>query len=168
MPPTHPTPVRGTAHQHTIASHHTLDDFLGYENDALIARFRKDLGVDENEASELFSDMKRFLWLTSLYDEPIAPPPKIDSAWHTFIIFTEDYASFCTKYFGYFLHHRPRAPDDPSDGGVIMHRTIGAIEAHLRGFQSLSGNWSFPHLKEDGSCSSDSVSCAPTPSCNSN
>lgn len=27
--------------------------------------------------------------------------------WHNFILFTREYAAFCTKYFGRFVHHQP-------------------------------------------------------------
>jgi hypothetical protein len=31
----------------------------------------------------------------------------IDHMWHMFLLFTEDYAAFSTRHFGYFMHHRP-------------------------------------------------------------
>lgn len=158
-----------TAHVAGVASKYKflpdLETVMDYQNAGVIARLQKQFSMDETTASELFNDTKRFLWLCSLCDGPIAPAPKIDDGWHTFIIFTEDYAGFCDQFFGNFIHHRPRGPNDPHDGGIIVRRTIAAIETHLGGFQSLSANWSFPHLKEGGACSSDSVSCAPSPSC---
>ncbi len=32
---------------------------------------------------------------------------EIDDMWHTFLLFTQDYAEFSMNYFGYFLHHSP-------------------------------------------------------------
>lgn len=32
---------------------------------------------------------------------------EIDDMWHTFLLFTKDYADFCEKYFGEFIHHFP-------------------------------------------------------------
>jgi hypothetical protein len=32
--------------------------------------------------------------------------------WHCFILFTKDYADFCQKYFGYYIHHLPFTRDD--------------------------------------------------------
>jgi hypothetical protein len=138
---------------------------MDYQNTAVVARYQKEFGLDKPAAQILFEETKRFLWLCSKCDGPIAPPPAIDNGWHTFIIFTEDYANFCTQHFGCFLHHRPRVHGDPSDGGVIMRRTIAALEQHFGGFENLSAAWSYKHIREDGSCSSDSVSCAPEPSC---
>lgn len=36
----------------------------------------------------------------------------VDFVWHTFILDTREYASFCEEQFGYFLHHVPNASDD--------------------------------------------------------
>ena len=35
------------------------------------------------------------------------PSEAVDSAWHEFILFTRQYADFCNKAFGRFLHHTP-------------------------------------------------------------
>ena len=32
--------------------------------------------------------------------------------WHTFLLFTRDYADFCARYFGFFLHHAPADEDE--------------------------------------------------------
>jgi hypothetical protein len=33
--------------------------------------------------------------------------PKVDTIWHTHILFTKEYANFCTTVFGRFIHHTP-------------------------------------------------------------
>lgn len=147
-----------------------LSKVLAYNNDAVIERYQKDFGISSNDAALLFSDVKRFLWLAAI-EGVVAPPPKIDDGWHTFIIFTLDYQNFCERYFGRFMHHRPSRPTDKPDGGKAMRSTVESVNVHFGGFEALSSNWHFPWMKGDsrlgGSCSSDSVSCAPTPSCNS-
>jgi len=35
------------------------------------------------------------------------PSQAVDDAWHTFILFTRSYESFCRNAFGRFLHHTP-------------------------------------------------------------
>jgi len=38
----------------------------------------------------------------------VAMPSRIvDEAWHEFMLFSRDYAAFCNKVFGHFLHHNP-------------------------------------------------------------
>ena len=37
------------------------------------------------------------------------PSKAVDAAWHEFIVLTKEYASFCEKAFGRYLHHTPQA-----------------------------------------------------------
>lgn len=37
------------------------------------------------------------------------PSKAVDAAWHEFIVLTKEYASFCEKAFGRYLHHTPGA-----------------------------------------------------------
>jgi hypothetical protein len=83
-----------------------------------------------------------------------------------------DYQSFCGEFFGRFLHHRPQRSTHQPDGGMVVRKTIESLDGHFGGIQRLSKNWHFPGLKIDAGnlevkCSSHSVSCAPTPSCES-
>lgn len=147
-----------------------LDLVLSYQNDAVIARYRKEFALSEEEAHLLFSDVKTYLWLAAL-EGVLAPPPKVDEGWHMFILFTLDYQRFCHLFFGRFLHHRPHRPDDQPDRGAAVRALIAAEKRHLHRTNGLSANWDFPGASGEspwgGTCSSDSVSCAPTPSCNS-
>ncbi len=100
----------------------TLDDVLNYQNEDVVARFAEDHGFPEADSQEIFHEMKRWLWLCAkrkavvesgegeffavpLFNEARA----IDMMWHTFLLYTEDYARFCDHYFGFFLHHQPRS-----------------------------------------------------------
>jgi hypothetical protein len=144
---------------------------LAYSNDAVVERYQKDFHISTDEAVQLFDDVKRFLWLAAS-EGVVAPPPKVDEGWHTFIIFTLDYQNFCGEFFGRFLHHRPQRPTDRPDGGMVVRKTIELLGAQFGGIGRLSKNWRFPGMKTDAGnldarCSSDSVSCSPTPSCDS-
>jgi hypothetical protein len=139
---------------------------FGYQNGAVVWRLQKELTLSEDNAKLLFEDLKRFLWVSALVGETVAPPPAIDDAWHVFLLFTMDYAQFCNRFLGCFIHHPPRRPDEPHDGGAAIRRTIGAIENHFGGFKYLSANWLYLGFKT-GSCwgegctSSDGVPCTP-------
>jgi len=39
--------------------------------------------------------------------------------WHTFLLFTRDYATFCETHFGAFLHH---VPDEAVEEGALRER----------------------------------------------
>lgn len=51
----------------------------------------------------------------------------VDTAVHTFILDTGNYAAFCDRYHGRFLHHIPEI-DRKADGTVL--RTAGIIEGN--------------------------------------
>ncbi|GIE85833.1 glycine-rich domain-containing protein [Actinoplanes regularis] len=53
-----------------------------------------------------------FLGACAVTTEPIGPSPIVDVGWHTFILYSIDYAAFCDRIAGRFIHH---VPDD--DGG---------------------------------------------------
>lgn len=99
----------------------SLLDVLAYENEDVVDRFASDFSVSHSDALEIFTEMKRWLWITArrrgngqehanfpLFNEAYA----IDMMWHTFILFTQDYADFCDKYFGTFIHHQPKTRKD--------------------------------------------------------
>ena len=91
---------------------------LAYENEDVVHRFAEDFSLSFADSQEIFLETKRWLWLCAkrkkalvsgadplpLFNEAYA----IDMMWHTFLLFTEDYADFCQTYFGFFLHHSPK------------------------------------------------------------
>lgn len=99
----------------------SLERVLSYRNDDVVARFSADHNISESDASEIFVELMRWLWFCAkrtqdvnsgkseffripLFNEAYA----IDLMWHTFLLFTQDYANFCDEYFGFFIHHYPR------------------------------------------------------------
>jgi hypothetical protein len=94
----------------------SLADVLAYRNPGVVARYAKDHQASMAEAEEVFTETLKWLYLCyrSCTDMPrsfgVTMTPeleKIDWMWHGFILFTRDYAAFCHKYFGFFLHHVP-------------------------------------------------------------
>lgn len=98
-----------------------LEVVLSYQNPDVVLRFSEDHHVSLADANEIFIEMKRWLWFSArrlkaieagaenfaipLFDEVLA----IDLMWHTFILYTRDYAEFCENMFGFFLHHTPKS-----------------------------------------------------------
>ncbi|MGU7773922.1 hypothetical protein ACV229_27555 [Burkholderia sp. MR1-5-21] len=88
-------------------------DLERYEHEGVIGKFRDEWDVEEAEALDIFSEMKKFLFVSEYaqkqcvefeIDEPIL---MIDKMWHHFILFTNDYEKFCNRFFGKMLHHIP-------------------------------------------------------------
>jgi hypothetical protein len=93
-----------------------LDEVLAYRHPGVVRRYLKEHNATPAEAEELFREMLKWLYLCSrgMTAQPevvtcVMYPEieKIDWMWHTFLLFTWDYAEFCERYFGFFLHHVP-------------------------------------------------------------
>ena len=61
-----------------------------------------------NKAEMLEAWYRRFLYLSSIYEDKIIVPTKdIDTFWHTHILDTQKYMSDCEQLFGRYFHHFP-------------------------------------------------------------
>jgi hypothetical protein len=88
--------------------------------------------VDQALAERIMDQGLAFLGAcASDHAEPLVPSELVDIGWHTFILYTQDYADFCDRVAGRFIHHTPH--DDTSDQGARQAdssaRILAAIEA---------------------------------------
>jgi hypothetical protein len=68
-------------------------------------------------------------FLKACADNPrtsLSPAKAVDPGWHAFILHTEDYAEFCDRIAGRFIHHRPICTDDIRSG-MALARTVRAL-----------------------------------------
>lgn len=62
----------------------------------------------------------------------LTPSELVDSGWHAFILHTVDYADFCQRVAGRFVHHVPTDEDDEREPGSALsarERTMRVIQA---------------------------------------
>jgi hypothetical protein len=96
----------------------TLPEVLAYDCPWIAPKFRERYAITEAEAEDIFTETKRWLWLVGhAHTTPGAPTPLtligleelcvVDEMWHTSMLFTEAYAEFCARHFGWFIHHLP-------------------------------------------------------------
>ncbi len=90
---------------------------LRFEAPYLLEKLVKDRIVDSAEEGEaLFTEAKKFLVL-SFTDTGVSwnmYSTRVDEVWHQFILYTSQYAEFCHRFFGQYLHHNPsNAPEAP-------------------------------------------------------
>lgn len=94
----------------------SLTHVLSYRNDDVIHRFLGLYDVSWAEAEELFTEVKKWLWLNTqpapVHLPIIAPMHMMDEMWHNFVLFTRDYETFCKEYLGRFAHHNPTRMQD--------------------------------------------------------
>jgi hypothetical protein len=69
-------------------------------DDDLVLYLQQKLEVDTADAKELLQETKKFLLVANnnfTEDNNLSPSPKIDEAWHSFILFTPVYHEFCVN-----------------------------------------------------------------------
>jgi hypothetical protein len=110
----------------------TLAETLEYRNPAVVARFAEAWPVSVPDAEDVFAETLRWLWLGDRIrsDETrasfalvITPGLRIiDEMWHTFLLFTREYRSFCQDHFGAFLDHGPTTVEEHAQAAADRAR----------------------------------------------
>lgn len=91
-----------------------LRDIEQYENENVISRFMDMYAVDHTEATDLFQETKKFLFISPI-DGVFIPDDLLilDEMWHNFILFTADYHEFSQQFFdNKYLHHLPASKEE--------------------------------------------------------
>ena len=92
----------------------------------------------------------------------LSPSRLVDHGWHTFLMYTREYAGFCDRVAGRFLHHNPQDGDSPVKGADIT-ATVAALAKV--GYQVDTELWAMSAecsegSEGDGSDSSGSGNCS--------
>jgi len=89
----------------------------------------------------------------------LAPSELVDIGWHTFILDTHEYAAFCDRVAGRFLHHVPNDDQRPAESPAdVLARTCAAMRT--LGFQLDDALWPRAAL---GSCTGCHNGCHEDP-----
>lgn len=85
-----------------------IDRTMRFDFSPVCKRYLLDHRGTMEEARRIERELKRFLVLRALNPSiHYGMTGKVDDMWHTFILFTRDYARFCKEIAGTFLHHDP-------------------------------------------------------------
>lgn len=79
----------------------------------VIQHFARKKVIPDEKAQILFAELEVFL--SSAASSCRVPSKEVDEAWHEFILFTRQYADYCIKKFGRFIHHVPDMPLEGED-----------------------------------------------------
>lgn len=110
-----------------------VSDELFAQLTARIVRDHPELAADL--PARIMDQALAFLAACATAAEPLGPSALVDIGWHTFILHTRDYADFCQRIAGRFIHHQPDPPSEesgptaPEPLGVPISRTVAAISA---------------------------------------
>ncbi len=102
----------------------------------VIARYRREQGFADDIIADHHRELVRFLALCATAvnrGKAYGMMGAIDELWHTFVIFTQDYARFCDAVAGRFLHHVPEAE------GTVSAGTIEHYLAFLADYEAVYG-----------------------------
>jgi hypothetical protein len=96
----------------------------------LCRRIQTDHGdVTDDLAHRIVDQALAFLAASAVATQALGPSDLVDIGWHTFILHTRDYAQFCDRVAGQFIHHVPDdgvGPDDDQHR-VPLARAVDAI-----------------------------------------
>ncbi|WP_435897423.1 glycine-rich domain-containing protein [Streptomyces tsukubensis] len=86
-------------------------DLVGSELFQSLAAFCADeYGLEPLVADRVVDQAIAFVYvLGSQKAFDMAPSKQVDSGWHSFMLHTQQYADWCQKQFGYFVHHVPNS-----------------------------------------------------------
>jgi hypothetical protein len=70
-------------------------------------RYGKEQELPNEVVDEHFDELLKYLCLCAVSGQGYGMRGPVDECWHTFIIFTKEYADFCDKVLGRFIHHAP-------------------------------------------------------------
>lgn len=92
-----------------LLSGEKIQQIIDYPIPQVLKRYQKDFKVTPSTAKEHEKELKRYFILGELFpDEHFEMySDEVDNLWHTFLLFTKEYQTFCIKNFGHFIHHNP-------------------------------------------------------------
>lgn len=128
--------------------------------DKLATRITKDHpDLDQQTAERITEQALAFLATAATATTPIGPSALVDIGWHTFILHTRDYAQFCDRIAGRFIHHEPELPGEP---GVPLAATVTAMRAG--GYHVDTDLWPAGNADCDSRCHQCHAGCTDSPS----
>jgi hypothetical protein len=95
----------------------------------LAARVERDANTDRERAERITRQALAFLLACARNPQtPLSPSKEVDHGWHAFILHTREYADFCARVAGHFIHHAPEEPDgDRVDAAARNDRTVDVM-----------------------------------------
>jgi len=92
------------------------------------------------EYQTAFIEFKKYAALGQIFDGPLAMASReVDEVWHQFILFTREYAAFCNRVLGQFLHHAPHTARTSTSSRTNARRNF--ISAYHTVFGNLHEIW---------------------------
>ncbi len=111
-----------------------VNEITSYRHERLIQRHAQDHEVTLTTAEERFAELKKFMTVCAMKPGPKISSPQVDLMWHSFLLYTKDYAQFCSAYLGRFINHAPFEESNPQaylDTRTTVEAVFGPLDARL-------------------------------------
>ncbi len=119
--------------------------------ESILTKISENQGLNIKKSTELFHEVLKFLFLVNKHEKTLTPSILVDNAWHEFILHTNSYHNFCSKYMNRFIHHTP-----DSNKAKNMSQFRETLNLYFREFQSHPPPefWEVDLKSDCGSCES--------------
>lgn len=125
--------------------------------DRMAARIAIEYGMDRPLAERVMDQALAFLFACATATTALKPSKLVDVGWHTFVLYTQEYAEFCDRVAGRFIHHIPDDGDGaPEARSADPWQTTAAIVA--AGYVVDAPMW-----EREGNCSQCHNGCSDDP-----
>jgi hypothetical protein len=92
-----------------------INNVMNYQiSPDIVKKFQHETRETSEKATLIEMELKRFLLMAALVPgKRVAMLSRdVDELWHTFLLFTQEYADFCMNTFGKIIHHRPCSQEE--------------------------------------------------------
>jgi hypothetical protein len=118
-----------------LGNRHMIDAQLW---ERLVGRIVEDENLERSMSERIMDQTLGYLRLCAETTESWSPSALVDIGWHTFILYTREYAAFCERVAGRFMHHSPLdGGDNPMS--ETLERVVSAMRVH--GISVDEGLW---------------------------
>jgi hypothetical protein len=115
----------------------TIARGMNFPMERVLERYTAEYLASLDDAKMLERELKRFLILCAMDPtKKYVMGGRVDDLWHTFLLFTQQYARFCAQLAGHFIHH---VPTDPKDGPAELGEWQNQYAMFLRDYQKIFG-----------------------------
>lgn len=121
-----------------VSQEEPLIKIRAYDFSLIRERLLKDERIAPGFVDQAIEEFRKYLTLLALGHRGVAMCSSVvDEVWHVFILFTQDYASFCQDVYGQFIHHRPATSNNP----IAPEARIHFLAAYQDTFGALPSLW---------------------------
>ncbi|NUW30845.1 hypothetical protein HTZ77_05355 [Nonomuraea sp. SMC257] len=127
----------------------------------LVARIVGEHDLPPEQAERIMSQALAFLAACAFNPSlSLAPSRAVDIGWHTFLLYTREYAAFCEQVAGRFLHH---VPDDERELGHDSADAVQRLGVTVEAMRASDLPVEADLWLADGKCSQCYAGCASDP-----